>query len=400
MNKKLIIAQLQFNNKACLASAVVNTEIDRIIDLQIASKDKESILGNIYIGKVQKIASHLGAAFIDIQPNFSCYYPLPKNKAAYITSTPKRDILKAGDELLVQVSTEALKEKNPTVTSHLNIAGQYVVLTFGKKGVGVSTKLDVEKRTHLKELIMPYAPDDSGLVIRTNAAFVSEAELIADVKQVIKHWEAIRHLGDSRICYSLIEAAKPNYVQLLDNIKSDNLAEIITDDENIFQYLQNYLNDTQADYANKLRYYNDTMLSLAKLYSVESTLDTACKEKVWLKSGGFLIIQQTAAFVAIDVNSGKFQSKKDAARTYQRINLEAAVEIAIQLRLRNLSGIILIDFINMKLIEDQAILLEALQKYLRLDNTKAVVVDITPLHIVEVTRKKAKKSLAEQIADI
>ena len=396
----MLISQIQFNNKTCLATALVDTDIDRIIDLQIAAKDKESLLGNIYVGKVSKIAPHINAAFIDIKPNFSCYYPLGKNKVFYATSIPKRDTLKAGDELLVQVTAESLKEKIPTVTSHLNIASQYAVLSYGKKGVGISAKLTDTEKLRLKELLAPYASKEYGIVARTNAANAPDEAVLSDVQGLVARWDEVRHLGDTRTCYSLIDTAKPDYIQALDGIKNDNLVEIITDDKDVFTYLQNYSHHSGVDYSEKLRFYDDKMLSLAKLYSLESTLDNACKDKVWLKSGGFLVIQQTAAFVAIDVNSGKFQSKKEAAKTYQKINIEAAAEIAIQLRLRNLSGIILIDFINMKSEIDQEFLLETLQKQLRQDNMKAVVVDITPLGIVEATRKKARKSLAEQIADI
>ena len=400
MSKKLIISQIRFKDKPCLATAIFDEEVNRIIELQISSKDKENILGNIYVGKVQKVATHLNAAFVDIKPNFSCYYPLNKNKMPYITSIPKRDAIRAGDELLVQVSTEAIKGKIPTVTAHLNFSGQYVALTIGKSGIGVSNKLDEDSKMRLKELLVPYVTDDASLIVRTNAVSASEEELIKDTKKVIKRWESVRHLGKTRTCYSLIDEAILDCIVILKGIKRSELTEIITDDKDTHDYLQDYINDNQVNCATNLRYYEDKLLSLSKLYSVESTLENALQEKVWLKSGGFLIIQQTAAFVAIDVNSGKFQSKKDANQTYQRVNTEAALEIAIQLRLRNLSGIILIDFINMALENDQEQLLENLQRYLRRDNVKAVVIDITPLHIVEVTRKKAKKSLVEQIADI
>ena len=391
---------MQIHNKACLTTAVVDTDIDRIVDLQITARDKENILGNIYVGKVTKIAPHLNAAFIDIKPNFSCYYPFAKNKAAYITSAHKRDELKAGDELLVQVVAESLKDKIPTVTSQISIVSQYAVLTYGKKGIGISARLADEEKVRLKNILEPYALEDCGIVARTNAAKVADTAIIEEVQQLAKRWEELMNAGDTRTCYTLIEAAKPEYVQTLDKIKRDSLAEIITDDETVFEYLQNHLNNSSLDISEKLRYYDDKMLSLANLYSLENTLDVAIKEKVWLKSGGFLIIQQTAAFVAIDVNSGKFQSKKAAVQMHPQINLEAAAEIAIQLRLRNLSGIILIDFINMEAKKNQDILLETLQGHLRKDSVKAVVVDITPLHIVEVTRQKAKKSLAEQLADI
>ena len=149
-----------------------------------------------------------------------------------------------------------------------------------------------------------------------------------------------------------------------------------------------------------LRFYEDSLLPLYKLYRLETALEEIASEKVWLKSGGYLVIQQTEAFVSIDVNSGKFAGKKKAEETYRKINLEAAAQIARQLRLRNLSGIILIDFINMDNSDHKEELLHVLQKYLRKDPVKGVVVDMTKLNIVEVTRKKVRRPLFEDLSEL
>jgi ribonuclease G len=186
----------------------------------------------------------------------------------------------------------------------------------------------------------------------------------------------------------------------LRNISSGQLNEIITDIPEIHQTVLDYISNNQPEDVKKLRLYQDTLLSLYRLYSLETVLSRATCEKVWLASGGFLMIQPTDAFVAIDVNTGKYQGKKKASETYRKINLEAAQEIAIQLRLRNLSGIILIDFINMTDREHQDELFHMLQKYLRRDSVKAIAIDITPLHIMEMTRQKIKKSLSQQLYDI
>ena len=161
-----------------------------------------------------------------------------------------------------------------------------------------------------------------------------------------------------------------------------------------------YLEEISPELNEKLRFYQDKLLPLYKLYRVETALETVQKEKIWLNSGGFIVIQQTEAFVSIDVNSGKFTGKKKMQETYRKINLEAAKEIARQLRLRNLSGIILIDFINMENQDHQDELFHVLQKYLRKDPVKAKAVDITPLHILELTRKKVRKPVIEEIREL
>ena len=187
----------------------------------------------------------------------------------------------------------------------------------------------------------------------------------------------------------------PEYLQTLQNVYTQALDEIVTDDAEVFQAVQNYLN-CYGEYEIPLRFYEDKLLPLSKLYSLESVLERSLQERVWLKSGGFLVIQPTEAFVCIDVNTGKFSGKKEIQETFRKINLEAAKEIAWQLRLRNLSGIILIDFINMEDQEDKRELLHTLQAYLNQDPIKSTVIDITPLNIVEVTRKKVRKPLLEE----
>ena len=184
------------------------------------------------------------------------------------------------------------------------------------------------------------------------------------------------------------------------DIYSRDLEEIVTDVPEIHQKLSSYLQDFKPEELEKLRLYDDMLLPLYKLYRLETALEEVEREKIWLNSGGFLVIQQTEAFVSIDVNSGKYTGKKKAEETYRKINLEAAGEIARQIRLRNLSGIILIDFINMENPDHTDELFHVLQKHLRKDPVKCRAVDITPLHILEMTRKKVRRPVAEELAEI
>ena len=236
-----------------------------------------------------------------------------------------------------------------------------------------------------------------GLIVRTNSGEAEKQEILAELEYLKKRWRRVLDICKTRTCYSLLEKASPFYIQAVRDVYGDTLEEIVTDLPAIFAELGEYLGEYQKEDAEKLRLYEDRLLSLHKLYSLERALDNAAKEKVWLPSGGFLMIQQTEAFVAVDVNTGKYTGKKKQQETYRKINLEAAREIAAQLRLRNLSGIILIDFINLERKEHQEELLNVLKKYLRRDPVHTVLVDMTKLNIVEVTRKKVRKSLAEEI---
>ena len=238
-------------------------------------------------------------------------------------------------------------------------------------------------------------PENAGIIVRTNARNAKKEEILEELKNLQSRYEALLKKGRSRVCFSLLEEHMPEYLQTLQNVYTQALDEIVTDDAEVFQAVQNYLN-CYGEYEIPLRFYEDKLLPLSKLYSLESVLERSLQERVWLKSGGFLVIQPTEAFVCIDVNTGKFSGKKEIQETFRKINLEAAKEIAWQLRLRNLSGIILIDFINMEDQEDKRELLHTLQAYLNQDPIKSTVIDITPLNIVEVTRKKVRKPLLEE----
>lgn len=390
---KLIITNLTCHGKEILFAAL--EEQGRISQLTFSETASRGILGNIYVGKVQNIVKNIHAAFIEIADGIMCYYSLD-DKAEPVFTNPKKDsVMKIGDEVIVQVSKEGMKTKLPSVTSNLNFTGRYLVLTSQRKELGFSGKLNKEEKKRIREFLEGSMPENAGIIVRTNARNAKKEEILEELKNLQSRYEALLKKGRSRVCFSLLEEHMPEYLQTLQNVYTQALDEIVTDDAEVFQAVQNYLN-CYGEYEIPLRFYEDKLLPLSKLYSLESVLERSLQERVWLKSGGFLVIQPTEAFVCIDVNTGKFSGKKEIQETFRKINLEAAKEIAWQLRLRNLSGIILIDFINMEDQEDKRELLHTLQAYLNQDPIKSTVIDITPLNIVEVTRKKVRKPLLEE----
>lgn len=390
---KLIITDLICHEKKIRTAAL--EEQGRISQLNFSETASKGILGNIYVGKVQNIVKNIHAAFIEIVDGIMCYYSLD-DKAEPVFTTPKKDsVMKIGDEVIVQVSKEGMKTKLPSVSSNLNFTGRYLVLTSQRKELGFSGKLNKEEKKRIREFLEGEMPENAGIIVRTNARNAKKEEILEELKNLQTRYETLLKKGHSRVCFSLLEEHMPDYLQTLQNVYTQTLDEIVTDDPEVFQAVQNYLN-CYGEYEIPLRFYEDKLLPLSKLYSLESVLERSLQERVWLKSGGFLVIQPTEAFVCIDVNTGKFSGKKEIQETFRKINLEAAKEIAWQLRLRNLSGIILIDFINMENPEDKKELLHTLQAYLNQDPIKGTVVDITPLNIVEVTRKKVRKPLLEE----
>lgn len=379
-------------------------EEQKVLELRLEPADQKSILGNIYVGQVENLASNIRAAFVRFGDEKKGYLPLSEGENAIFTSGRKGGVsLRPGDELLVQVSRDAMKGKLAALTTNLNFTGKYLVLTTGNKKIGFSAKLSREETAPARKWLTSEMEDHErgyGLIVRTNAADAPKEEFLHELEYLKKLYQKVAVTGRNRTCYSLLYEAEPFYLAAVRDIYSRDLEEIVTDIPEIYQRISEYLVDFMPQEQEKLRLYNDSLLPLYKLCRLETALEEIRREKIWLNSGGFLVIQQTEAFVSIDVNSGKYTAKKKAEETYRKINLEAAREIARQLRLRNLSGIILIDFINMENPDHRDELFHVLQKYLRRDPVKSRAVDITPLHILEMTRKKIRRPVTEELVEV
>lgn len=393
---------MEIHGVPCTVAAL--SEENRIVEIRLESDQEKSILGNIYTGQIENIASNIQAAFVQIEPGKRCYYPLAEAQRAVFSAGRKGNgPLRPGDELLVQVSRDAMKGKLPALTSNLNFTGRYLVLTTGDKKFGLSSKLSQEDRHRLSGWLKEEAerPDkEFGIIVRTNAADASKEEILKELEWLKGRYHKAVVQGRNRTCFSLVLETEPFYVAAVRDAYGRDLDEIITDVPEIREMILGYLEEISPELKEKLRFYQDKLLPLYKLYRVETALDAIQKEKVWLNSGGFLVIQQTEAFVSIDVNSGKYTGKKKMEETFRKINLEAAAEISRQLRLRNLSGIILIDFINMENPDHRDELFHVLQKLLRKDPIKSRAIDITPLHILEMTRKKVRRPVIEDIREL
>ena len=400
---RLIITRMEISGVSC--SVCVLTEDQKIMEIQLEPESRKSILDNIYVGQVENVAANIQAAFVRIAPDVKGYLSLEEGKQAIFSSGSSTDhhSLRPGDQLLVQVSRDAMKGKLPALSGNLNFTGKYLVLTTGDKKFGLSKKLRTDDRKRLSGWFADeiQKPDkEYGLIVRTNAAEAEKEELEKELKYLQEMYKKVAVNGRSRTCCSLLYQPEPEYIRRIRDTYNQELEEIITDIPEYYQQIHNYLAENNTLELSKLRMYADKLLPLYKLYRIESAIDEIWHEKVWLSSGGFLVIQQTEAFVSIDVNTGKFTGKKKLQETYRKINLEAAQEIARQLRLRNLSGIILIDFINMENPDHIDELFHVLKKYLRKDSVRCKAVDITPLNIMEMTRKKIRRPVIEDLLEL
>lgn len=398
---KLIITRL--HGKICTALLSGGTPVQ----LTLEEDSERTLLGNIYIGRVRKVMPGINAAFVELMPGVVGYYSLEENRHHLFASEgggvrdgegKKPRQLKAGDEIVVQVSRDAVKTKAPVVTSNLSFAGRYCVVTAGKSGLGFSNKLtDNQMKAELKQWWKEEANGEAlGVIIRTNSACAEPQLIFEEYRKLSTFYRRLRDSWGSRVCFTCLYRSLPSYISSIRDLAYGRLDAIITDEPAFYQELNAYLSEYQQEDLGLLSLYADNLLPLTKLYSLETALERALSKKVWLKSGGYLVIEPTEAMVVIDVNTGKYSGKKTLEDTIRKINWEAAEEIGRQLRLRNLSGIIMVDFIDMESQEDKAGLVTYLRQIVRRDPVKTVVVEMTRLNLVELTRKKVRRPLYEQ----
>lgn len=409
---------------------------DRLMEALFFSKEPGKV-GAVYIGRVRNLVKNIDACFVEIGRDEICFLPLKNASSPWLLNRKYDGRLLEGDALLVQVVRDAQKGKRASVTAHISLANDYFVLSMGDRKTGYSTKLCKERKAAVRQLFRESGLFDltqdkdclvqnceallcgtdwqrrkaegmrldclelppTGLIIRTKAEEPESGEvLLQHFYSLSAMYIDLLYTALHRSCFSCLREADAGLAEAIFHqfppASMENL-EIITDQRDVYEQLLQY-----KKHSGEIRFYENSMLSLSGLYSVEKKLETALDRRVWLKSGAYLVIEPTEALTAIDVNSGKYESGKDANETYLKINLEAADEVAHQLRLRNLSGIIIVDFINMQLPEDRKALMDHLKKRVSEDKVPAKVVDMTALGLVEITRKKITPPLQEQLGNL
>lgn len=396
LSKRIIITKAPlkegWGQKFFLAAAF---DEKRMTQIQVEAVSKSSILGNIYIGRVENIATNIQAAFVNIAKGVSCFLPLEEAKNAVFTKKNGKKDLCIGDELLVEVTREKQKNKPASVSANLNFSGKYLILTTGNHLLGISKKLHATERERLQALLKDQITDTFGIVVRTAAKDASDEKILKELEMLTKQCHACLQGAMHRTAFTRLREAPPFYLQFLKNRNLTEVQKITTDIPSVHEVLLQYLQDTKE--AEKLHLYTDTQVSLFALYSLTHELERALHRQVWLPSGAYLVIDPTEALTVIDVNSGKNIKKKAREELVFSVNVEAAHEIARQLILRNISGICIIDFIDMKEKEHREELMHILRMDLKKDKVPATLVDITRLGLVELTRKKVQKSLKEQL---
>ena len=397
---RLAITRVVLNeklNKKHLAYIMLDEKRD-FVDFQVFN-DEESLLNSICVARVDNIVPNINAAFVRISPKQVCYLPLEDVQAPlYVKKQSELKVLSIGDEIVVQVVKDAIKIKEPVVSTKLTIAGKYCVLTTENTSLGVSKKITGDSHLQMSELLCTYVSEKSseyefGMIIRTNALEATEKALINDLTETMERFISLKEKSGHQCAFAVLEKPEAPYIQKLKTADLSALDCVYTDEEDIYAEIESklpYLKDKGL-----LKLYKDDKVSLGTLYNFRGSIDKLIEKRVWLKSGANIIIEQLETMTVIDINSGKNISKNEKA--ILEINKEAAVEIARQLRLRNISGMIIIDFINMKSKEHMDELICVLKEQIKKDTVTCTFMDVTKLGLVELTRKKTYKSLKEII---
>lgn len=372
-------------NNTTITAGLINNELDMI---SIDAHKGIYKVGNVFVGYINKIVKHLNHAYVDIGMEKPCFLQLNDCKKVYTMNTHPDDNLHVGDCVLVQIIKDAVGNKVAGVSTNISISDKYFVLNASEEySLSFSAKIkdsDFKKavRNKFKELNIK----GFSVLLRTNAYGKDINELCQLLYEYYLSVKKMLDDGTKRTKGSLIYDACPLYLQTIRDADTSFYEKIITDSPEILIRLKDFFKD-EADILNKINFYSDKVLPLPSLYDMKKNLCELTKSKIWLKSGAHLVIEHTEALTTIDVNTSKAGDKKtNFSQGYYDINLEAGREIVRQLRLRNISGIIIVDFINMKGDSDIE-LLKKMEEFARADN-KLQVVDITKLGLMELTRKR------------
>ena len=373
MDNRLIISD--FYNNILLGFYFINDELYRIQNFS-----DNSLIGNIYCGYVKDVVKNIDAAFVEFGDNLKGFLSL-KN----IEKKPK-----SGGKILVQVTGDKIKTKDYALTLKLNLSSDNLVMVVGGSGISISRITDNDTRNRLKSSLSSLDTGEYGFILRTSGADCSMEDILAQADLLKKQYEDIlRKFNFSTSKALLFENNK--IVNACNEFINKYSGEIKTDNENVYKFLTNSRISAT--------YFTDTSISLCNKYALGKHLKNALSKKVWLKSGAYLVIEVTEALTVIDVNTGKAEFRSNKEKTFEKINLEAALEISKQLRIRNISGTIIVDFINMSKKESYQNLEDILKSYVDCDYVKCNIWGMTHLGLMEISRQKKEKPLNEIVGD-
>lgn len=394
------------------ATQIATLEGRKLVEHQVSrpADDVSQIHGNIYIGRVQNVLPGMEAAFVDIAtPKNAVLYrgdvhydPDDVEKGSRKEQARIEDILKAKQSILCQVTKNPIAHKGARLTQEVSLPGRFVVLVPNSSTYGISKRLPDGERKRLRAILDKAKPKHHGVIVRTAAENVTSEEIDRDVRRLVAQWDEIEALAKKTKAPALLYREPEAAVRIIREEFTKDFRGVIIDDRELYEEIKGYVESITPALADRIEYYDPEaeQLPLFERQHIDEQLRKALDRKVWLPSGGSLIIEGTEALTVIDVNTGKNVGKSSLEETVYRNNLEAAEEVANQLRLRDIGGIIVIDFVDMEVAKNRAEVTKTFRAALARDKTRTQVFDISELGLVEMTRKRIGEGLLESVSDI
>jgi ribonuclease E len=376
-------------------------EKNEIVEHYTARHDDRSVVGNIYLGRVQNVLPGMEASFVDIgeSRNGVLYAGEVGIAGEEGDEIPRIEtVLRSGQPILVQVTKDPMRAKGARLTALISIAGRHLVLVPNARSLGVSKRLPDEERARLREIAQSIRPPEHGLIVRTASEGATGADLERDLKRVLEIWDEVSAAAKKANAPALVYNEPELELRVIRDLFNRDVVKCYVDDPELESVLRTYIRTTTPDLDHRLELYQG-QLPIFEEFRVQEQIRKSLDRRVWLPSGGHIVIDRTEAMTVIDVNTGKFVGKSSLEETVFRTNKEAAVEVSRQLRLRDIGGIIVIDFIDMEVIENRDEVLRVLKRELAKDRTRTQVFDISPLGLVQMTRKNVSAGIVEAFSD-
>ncbi len=370
-------------------------EEGRLCEIYVERKGRRPLAGNIYKGKVENVLPGMEAAFVDIG--------LEKNGFLYVEEVmvhedpdkrPKKitQMLRSGQEILVQIVKDPMGTKGARLTTQLSIPGHFLVYVPDGDGVGVSRRLDDEERQRLRQICREMKVKKAGLIVRTAAEGASKQELVNDLKFLEKMWQTVKGREKNSKAPSLLYSEMEVSLKVMRDVFNETHEQVLIDSQKEYDKIRSFLKKTSPELVDRVERYQGSK-PLMETYGVEEEMKKALGKRVDLPSGGYLVIEATEAMTIIDVNTGRYVGRTRLEDTIVKTNIEACKEVVRQLRLRDIGGIIIIDFIDMARTRNRQQVLETLDRELETDRTKTYIVELSPLGLVEMTRQNVTEGL-------
>ncbi|HEX6329938.1 MAG TPA: Rne/Rng family ribonuclease [Actinomycetota bacterium] len=374
-----------------------------LVQHYVTRRGARSMVGNVYLGRVQNVLPGMEAAFVDVGRgrNAVLYAGEVNWSPEDLEGAPPRieHVLKSGQSVLVQVTKDPIGGKGARLTAQVSLPGRYLVLAPNSNVTGISRRLPDGERRRLKAVYKRIKPDDHGLIVRTAADGSSEEALADDLGRLLEEWAAIEKRAKRAKAPSILYEEPELTVRVVRDLFTDEeYRELVTDSPRVYELITDYLRGVASDLLSKVRLHGGPLPVFEEFHIVEQ-IHKGLDRKVWLPSGGYVIIERTEALTVIDVNTGKAVGKSNLEETVVNTNVEAAREIARQLRLRDIGGMIVIDFIDMLLEQNKHKVIDAMQEALAQDKSRSQVFDISPLGLLEVTRKRVSGGLLDAFSE-